>query len=271
MRHHILDLLNRLRNRSADVSAPEANPPPAADDAGTPFDPGAPAEAPLSEPSPLPAATVHSLFDSQPRRFSSHEEELAITLTELKEIFAGTEWSKLMRNARDGGATSILACRVLDKTMALLNHGFKHVEMMLDAAQNVRTTTGQLSSIADDIKQVSNQTRIVSINAGIEANRAGVHGRTFQVVAQQMTNLSDDTRKLTADIDAKLLGVNEKININRDLCGKVGKLFEDMHKELGEFKKMMMRVEELSTIQVEQLDQMENLIVEQPQKKRDAA
>lgn len=279
----ILDLLSRLRRKTASESTPDSSPVPSSPDAGSPIETGMPRDQsptnvpaflpsdgqapPFHSPPPQTAIDDHLLSDA--RRFTSHQTEIALTLTELREIFAGTEWSKLMRNARDGGATSILACRVLDKTMALLNHGFKHVEMMLDAAQDVRTTTNQLSSIADDIKQVSNQTRIVSINAGIEANRAGVHGRTFQVVAQQMTTLSDDTRKLTSDIDTKLMGVNEKININRELCGKVGKLFEDMHKELGEFKKMMMRVEELSTIQVEQLDQIETLLIEQPKKKRD--
>jgi len=201
---------------------------------------------------------------------SLFQADTGITLRELRAIFDGPDWSKLMRNARDGGATSILACRVLDKTMALLTHGNKHVERMLDAAQNVRATTGQLASIAEDIKQVSNQTRIVSINAGIEANRAGVHGRTFQVVAQQMTSLSEDARQLTLSIDSKLHGVNEKISINRELCGEVGKLFGDMNAELDEFRRMMMRVEELAEIQVEQLGHIEHIIIE-PAIKKDAA
>ncbi len=236
------------------------------------------------EPLPLPAdfienampesAPFNPLEPVHPRQpggaSAFFQTDPGITLRELRAIFDGPDWSKLMRNARDGGATSILACRVLDKTMALLQHGNKHVERMLDAAQNVRATTGQLASIAEDIKQVSNQTRIVSINAGIEANRAGVHGRTFQVVAQQMTTLSEDARHLTLSIDSKLHGVNEKININRELCGEVGKLFGDMNTELGEFRRMMIRVEELAEIQVEQLGHIEHIIIE-PAIKKDAA
>jgi hypothetical protein len=214
---------------------------------------------------PLEPVVPHGVSAS-----SFFQSDPGVTLNELRAIFDGPDWSKLMRNARDGGATSILACRVLDKTMALLQHGNRHVERMLDAAQNVRATTGQLASIAEDIKQVSNQTRIVSINAGIEANRAGLHGRTFQVVAQQMTMLSEDARQLTLSIDSKLHGVNEKISINRELCGEVGKLFGDMNSELGEFRRMMMRVEELAEIQVEQLDHIEHIIIE-PAIKRDVA
>jgi methyl-accepting chemotaxis protein len=105
---------------------------------------------------------------------------------------------------------------------------------------------------------VSQQSKIVSINAGIEANRAGEQGRAFHVVAQEMTTLSEDVRNLTQSIDAKIGGVNEKITLNRDLCQQVGTLFDNMNRELEEFRKLMMRVEELSVVQVQQLGDLES-------------
>lgn len=189
--------------------------------------------------------------------------EAHVTLSELKKVFEGHEWAKLMRNARDGGASSIMACQVLAKTAKLLEFGFKHVVDMMNASDEVRDASRRLATISEDIKQISNHSRIVSINASIEANRAGEHGRTFQIVSQQMTDLAEDVRQLTVSMDSSLMGVNDKIEINRSLCGKVGKLFTNMNSELEEFRKLMMRVEELSIIQIEQLKKLEIDLVQE--------
>jgi methyl-accepting chemotaxis protein len=209
-----------------------------------------------------PSATVHTL--------RMKDIEATISLRELREVFNGNEWAKLMRNARDNGATSILACRILEKTMVMLDNGLMQVEQMMQASLDVRNTTDQLASISDDIKQVSNQSRIVSINASIEANRAGEAGRAFHVVAQEMTSLSEDTRNLTQTIDTKLLNVDAKIAINRELCTKVGTLFTNMNRELAEFKRFMTRVEELSSIQVEQLAGVETVLTTKKDDKKAA-
>lgn len=188
-------------------------------------------------------------------------EEAHITINELKSLFEGHDWSKLMRNASDGGASSIMACQVLAKTAKLLEFGFKHVVDMMNASDEVRDASRRLATISEDIKQISNHSRIVSINASIEANRAGEHGRTFQIVSQQMTDLAEDVRQLTVSMDSSLIGVNDKIELNRGLCGKVGKLFTNMNSELEEFRKLMMRVEELSIVQIEQLKKLESNLV----------
>jgi hypothetical protein len=224
------------------------------------------ANAPHSEPEMLSAVIASpppieaSLFETPTATVPQIPVAAVMTLDELKEIFAGSDWSKLMRNARDGGATSILACRILEKTMLMLEQGYKQVELMTAAAQDVRATSDQLSSVSEDMKLVSNQTRIVSINASIEARRAGEHGRAFNVVAQEMTTLSDDARNLTHSIDTKLDGVNEKIALSHELCAKVGRLFTNMNRELEEFRRLMTRVEQLSGIQVEQLATIEKTL-----------
>ena len=63
------------------------------------------------------------------------------------------------------------------------------------------------------IEDISGQTRLLSLNATIEAARAQEHGKAFSVVASEVRQLSDVTRKAAeeiSDLTASSLEVSEK-------------------------------------------------------------
>ena len=58
----------------------------------------------------------------------------------------------------------------------------------------------EITKITRVIEQLADQTNLLALNAAIEAARAGEHGRGFAVVAGGIRELSEQSRKVAAEV-----------------------------------------------------------------------
>jgi methyl-accepting chemotaxis protein WspA len=70
-----------------------------------------------------------------------------------------------------------------------------------DKLATINTKAASITSIVTTITKVADQTNLLSLNASIEAAKAGEFGQGFGVVAREIRRLADQTAVATLDIE----------------------------------------------------------------------
>ncbi len=74
-----------------------------------------------------------------------------------------------------------------------------------ESMRKLQEKTKEVQDITGVIFSISKQTNLLALNASIESARAGEAGKSFAVVAEQIRELAEQTRKSTEDI-ARIIG-----------------------------------------------------------------
>jgi methyl-accepting chemotaxis protein len=164
----------------------------------------------------LTSASAEILSGTTQQASGAQEQAAAVTqtMTTVDEVSQTADQSA--QRAKSVGET-------VTRTLEVGKSGRKVVEDSLTAmeavkekvettAQNILMLAEQAQAISDIIAAVNDiaeQTNLLSLNAAIEASRAGEHGKGFAVVAGEVKALADQSKKATAQV-RQILGEIQK-------------------------------------------------------------
>lgn len=94
------------------------------------------------------------------------------------------------------------------------------VYILNDGAKNLN----EIEKSIRQIEQINHKTKYLSINATIEAVRAGEAGESFQVVASEVRDLSNDTQRLAVNIRGQVNQMTDTLVYAQEILQKVASI-----------------------------------------------
>ena len=166
-------------------------------------------------------STSSSQMSSNSSILSQAANEEETTVAELNESLANVY--KQINNSAEKASKA----REMEMgSVASINECNEKMSRMLDAMSEINNTSSEIANIIKTIQDISFQTNILSLNASIEAARAGSAGKGFAVVAGEVGSLANKTaeaaKSTTTLIESSIKSVEHGTVIANDTAQMLG-------------------------------------------------
>jgi methyl-accepting chemotaxis protein len=147
--------------------------------------------------------------------------EIAATTTEIgatsREISATSK--ELVKTMAEVSSVAEQSAELAGSGQAGLTRMAETMRHVMEAAASINTRlavlnekAGTINQVVTTITKVADQTNLLSLNAAIEAEKAGEYGRGFAVVATEIRRLADQTAVATYDIEQMVKEVQTAVS-----------------------------------------------------------
>ena len=170
--------------------------------------------------------------------------EIAATTTEI-----GATSKEISATSRELVRTMSEVSHVAEETATLAGGGQEGLLRMAETMQKVMEAVGSINAklavlsdkasninqVVTTITKVADQTNLLSLNAAIEAEKAGDYGRGFGVVATEIRRLADQTAVATYDIEQMVKEMQSAVSAG--VMG-MGKFSEEVRRGMQEVQQV---------------------------------
>lgn len=139
------------------------------------------------------------------------------------------------------------------------------MKAMTDAMERINDTSKKIGNIISEIEDIASQTNLLSLNASIEAARAGDAGRGFAVVADQIRQLAEQSTKSAVDtrelIEGSIAEIAEGNRAAEQAASSIEMIVEGIEK-IAESSKEISTVSKEQALTMNEAEQTINQISE---------
>jgi len=146
--------------------------------------------------------------------------------------------AKEMDRVKDNGLTAIKD--LMEKTAK----SRESIAAVRDAMQQNNEQAQKIEATSQKINDIADQTNLLSLNAAIEAARAGDAGRGFAVVAEEIRGLAEETNSLTNEIGIIIQELLEKTADATKNMETMEQIFQEQENSVGDTKENFVQIEQ---------------------------
>ncbi|MBO5484628.1 MAG: methyl-accepting chemotaxis protein [Lachnospiraceae bacterium] len=141
-------------------------------------------------------------------------------------------------NAENAEKVSGLAMDSLD----VVENGNQQMLQLLDAMDSIKKQADDISNIIQVINSISDQTKMLSLNASIEAARAGEQGKGFAVVADEIGKLAGECGTAADNTNELISKTIEAVAIGGRLADETAGILKQVVQSSTETSQLINRI-----------------------------
>ncbi len=141
------------------------------------------------------------------------------------------------------------ALQVFDRAQEAGNTGGSAVDAAVSGMQAINQNSKQIGSILTVITEIANQTNLLSLNAAIEAAKAGEHGKGFAVVAEEVRKLAERSAQAAKEITALILTSDKSIEDGTRMVNTAGTALQSIQEAIAASAQRMKTIGQQSQAQ----------------------
>jgi len=160
------------------------------------------------------------------------------------------------KNAENAQRTNSAAAEARENA----SQGQEAMARMSQTMQSIHARANESARIVKSIEEIAFQTRILSLNAAVEAARAGDAGRSFAVVADEVRALAQRTTD-SARSTAELIGTSQtETQEGVVVTAKIAEIFNRIEESVKRAAGLSRQVSEASAEQAKGIEQINNAV-----------
>lgn len=176
---------------------------------------------------------------------ASSVDELTSTISEISQ--------KTGRNAENAAKASELA----QSTMAAAATGNEDMQKMLKSIDEINLSSHDISKIVKVIDEIAFQTKILSINASVEAAHAGTFGKGFAVVASEVGNLALKSAKAAKETTDLIEQTIYKVKYGSKIANETAEALASIVEHSEDVAKLVSGIAEASKEQAQGISEVD--------------
>lgn len=176
---------------------------------------------------------------------SSQVGALARTSSAIEELTAMTH-----QNAGNAGQARSLA----DEAVTRAGSADSSMRSLVQTMGDIAKTGNSIANITRAINDIAFQTNMLSLNAAVEAARAGAAGAGFAVVASEVRLLAERTASAAHEVSALIEGSTARIHEGSRLVERTSREFQRVAESVGQVAQLMRQISSASSEQSKGID-----------------